>query len=182
MKIILIILILSFNNVKAQHCKFDGLNVLVIQLENKKGESKTMDGYSFKIIRTFTNDIFFEDTLNGCCKIERELTFDSCSKVMLNTEDTIWSKYANAYKNLQLFKLKGCYAILLSDEEIKCLMDKCVDEKKLYLQYTYKKNATKRFVYPTVKNIYPLCSNLGKWSNIKPIIIKLPNKEVFYGH
>jgi hypothetical protein len=183
MKIITtLLLLLCFNVTQAQHCKFDGQNVLVIKLENQKGEPKTMGGYSIKIIRAFTNNIFFEDTVNGCCKLKRELTFDTCSKVLLNTDDAIWNSYATVYKNLPLFKYKGCYAIILSDDEIKCLMDKCVDEKKLYLQYTYKKHATKRFVYPTLKNIYPLCSSFGKWASIKPVIIKLPNKEVFYGH
>jgi hypothetical protein len=183
MKIILllkIVLLISIVQLKAQHCKFDGLSILVIKLVDKKGKTKSISDYSILIKGgdKFKND---EDTI-ACCSLSSSLIFDSLSKVLLNTDDKVWNSYAKKYEGLPLFKYKNCYAVILTDAQLECLTGNCNTNKNIFVQYTHKRFKTVRYSYPAKKDVYPLCSSHGKWQNIKPVIILLPSKEVFYGH
>jgi hypothetical protein len=166
-----IILILpAYTN--AQHCKFDGQNVMVIKIENTNGKPKSLAGFGAKLKNV-------NDSATVLCESYSTKWFDTCKNILLNTEDKIWNSYAQKYSSLKLFKIKECYAIILSDAELACLLG-----ANNAFQIAFKHRFRERSIIftATKKDVYPLCSSYGEWADIKPFVIKLPDIKKFDGH
>jgi hypothetical protein len=67
---------------------------------------------------------------NTNCEGTLSKTFKNCADVLLHTNDDIWNSYAKKYTGLKLFKKQECYAIILYNEELDCLLGKRKEHKK----------------------------------------------------
>jgi hypothetical protein len=162
--LLLYILTNSFTT-NGQHCKFDGSNVFVIKFVNAKGQPKSIVGYT-AILK------MADDTSKTRCKNYSSKQFDTCKKVLLHTEDKIWNSYAQKYSSLKLFKIKECYAIILSDDELTCLLS---NSGTFQIAVQHKSKVSSIAFTPSKKEVYPLCTSYGNWADIKPFVIKLSN-------
>jgi hypothetical protein len=170
-------------NVAAQHCIFDGSNIVLIQLANQNGKPWQITGSNIKIIQNIFNEDYHRDTTGICCIIEKSLIFDSCKKVLLQTENNVWNSYATKRKDLiALSKHPNCYALLLYDTEIECLFDKCNTDGFVIAKYVFGKNRQTYSIKIPRKDIFPLCESFPASKKIKPITVTLKWKKNFEGH
>jgi hypothetical protein len=170
-------------NTNAQHCVFDGSNIVLLKLVNKNGKPWPVTGSNIKIVQDIFNEDYHKDTTGICCTIEKTLQFDSCKKVLLQTDNSIWNNYASKRKDLQkLSTIPNCYALILFDSEIECLFDKCNTDGFVIAKYIFGKNRQTYSIKITRKDIFPLCESFTASKNIKPITVSLKLKLYFEGH
>ena len=152
-------------NTKAQHCIFDGANILVIQLVTEQGKPITGTDYILKLNKPERQKNIDSTSLCNRNWNENMQPFDS---VLFNTKNKIWNRYASDYKELPLFQLKGCYAIVLSNYVIDCLVGDSKNKKELSIIHYNKRDNHLHFKKISRENIFPLCSAFGRWENIRP--------------
>jgi hypothetical protein len=179
-KLFIFFVLIVFTNATAQHCKFDAMHVLVIQLVNAKGKPRTKGAFRFFIKNI--NDKPIQDDAANFCAINWVKHFDTCANVLLKTDDAVWNSYAKRFTGLAIFKTKECYAVILTDAELKCLFGEKEENNKIAISRKYKKFERIGYYYVTKKNIYPLCSSYGDWKNIKPFKITVSDKNPNYGY
>jgi hypothetical protein len=172
MKFILPFICLFFVRVpNTQHCKFDSFHVVVIKIENTKGKPKSLAGFGIQLKNT-------NDSVTTLCESYSNKGFDTCKNVLLHTDDKIWNSYAQKYSSLKLFKTKECYAIVLSNAELSCLLGTS-NTFKIAIKHRFKERSI--IFTATKKDVYPLCTSYGKWADIKPLVVTLPDIKKFDG-
>jgi hypothetical protein len=169
-------LILVGSHPPAQHCPFDGFSIVVVQLKTAKtGKPRTMEGYTMELRNKATAD--------SCQQINK--SFDAVQAVLIDSADAVFKSYAAKFANARIFK-PGHFAVLLRDDELRCTQDNNglnkAQKQSFEVFYVFRKFRRRRSVTVAVKNIYPLCTVHGSWNRIQPIVIALPNMEVFDGH
>ncbi|RZM17789.1 MAG: hypothetical protein EOO88_42425 [Pedobacter sp.] len=163
--------VLSYSN--GQHCAFDGTYILAVNIKSPSGKTFGISSYDLRLVKSG-----FMDS-DSCCSLS--LPFDSTRKLLLFSSITSRNAYGEANSKAQLLK-DNCFSVLLTQDQVNCLFDTCHGNQEAEIVYTYKRHHTKRYARVNRNNIYKLCTASGSWERIKPVILKVPEKEIFYGH
>lgn len=154
----------------AQHCPFDGSTVIVIKVVDKKGRPVTKLKQPFQLVEvdnpeadscSFSAGLFQKDFLPS-------------KKGIMNRYPGSWETWSQRFKDCSLFG-SGCYALVLSMAEDKCMISQGNDYRyrlrNYMIRYTTRKNKTVQEIPVTEGNRYSLCTGAGSWCRIKPVTI-----------
>lgn len=163
MKILLLLSILIFPTfIFAQHCPFDGANLIVVKLTDKKGKPVTDAKITLKEIEN--------DNPESCSFAKGLLNkpFEPTKSVLSNIYkmDNVIEKYCADCN----FLGKGYYTVKLNQAEKTCQIRDNNNYKNLPRKFEIS-YGMRNYLVKESEN-HHLCTNAGKWSRILPIEIK----------
>jgi len=163
--------LLSFNQLTAQHCPFDGGWIVVIKLTDANGT----------IITPADSSLFLTETPNpladSCTYAVGQLNqpFGRPEKNLVKKYEGSWEYRAALYLEECTFKEPGHLVVVLNQAQRRCMVER--NNEFTYLDRHFEirqktNNGTKLLATVSPDKIYPLCTANGKWSRIKAIELK----------
>lgn len=154
----------------AQHCPFDGGNMIAVYVTDKN--AKPISGAS-----KYLKLVEINNPVADSCTYAQGLL----QKNFLPTKEYLQEHYKNYwthwiepnYKDWELYNA-GFYALTLNQAEESCMIKNNNDFKyrKREFEITYQKDGSKQTIKVPEDRIYSLCTDAGKWTRIVPIEIK----------
>lgn len=177
MKFLLVTFFLVFSsiNIFAQHCPFDGGNLIVVHLTDSQG--KLVSPESKKLTLVEVNN----EQADSCTYAQGLL-----KKPFLPNKENIKTHYEinwkywiePNYKDWKLFG-NGYYSTILGQAEESCMIKNGNDfaYKKREFEIQYQDQGVTKTVKVAKDSIYSLCTGTGKWTRIVPIEIKVESAK-----
>ena len=166
--------------VNAQHCPYDGGNMVVVKLTDAKG----------RVITDGANDLSLHEIDNPVAKTCAfasgllDLSFKSPIDAFLLEYENQGTKSFERYCEGCSFKGPGFYAVILGQAEQQCMIptadghgyERYIPRK---FEVRYSSNGTVQTMIVPKDRIYGMCTNYGKWSRMEPVTfqIKTANKR-----
>jgi Rad3-related DNA helicase len=160
--IIIVLILICYCSAQSQHCPFDGLNIVLIKLNNS----------SNNMIK-FTLNESDNPTVNSCTYS------NSLIKKVFQPIDSIYvqKKWVLKYEKKEAVSLKsiGDYYVLLNSAELDCMLKNGNNfdiKKRKFTINSISKKKKKRQIEVNATMIYSLCTSENSWQDIKAISIK----------
>lgn len=173
MKVFCLLLLLMPGLMKAyaQHCPFDGGEVIVVRLKDKTG--KPVNDSSFRITLVENHNSYADSCTYASGLLQ--VAFTSIEKGWIE-------RYANSWKNTATHLLKetdikteqGYRAVVLNQAQADCMIKNGNDfiyRERNYTIQVSRANDILQTIAVQPDRKYKLCTSAGKWSRIKPIAI-----------
>lgn len=170
------LLLAAFSNVFAQHCPFDGGNMIVVQLTD--AEDKPLFGSAADLtLREVDNA-----EADSC-----SFTAGLMSRAFLPPVDAFMQRYERhgsenfrTYCEDCAFNADGYYAVILGQSERSCMIKKDDDTDYRYVkrkfEVRYKRDDIEQTIAVSPDKIFSMCTANGKWSRFQPIKLRLASK------
>ena len=159
-------------DIAAQHCRFDGMRMIVVHLTDEKN-APIVDAVQNLILREIDNPNADSCTYaQGLLQKPFFLSNDAFSNV---------HKSSNSLNLIQeycadcSFLTDGFYAVRLGQAETSCMLKKDGDFEysKRKFEVSFEKDDIKKSVKVAADKIYSLCTGNGDWSRVVPIEIQI---------
>ena len=161
MKIVIALIIFGFlpSFGSAQHCPFDGANLIVVRVTDKKGKPIKNAKISLREI---------DNSDSESCSFTKGLVNKPFKPVRIVLDNLYKSSnIANQYCEDCNFLGAGFYAVSLNMSEARCMIKAESGYKSV--KRKFKISYGKQKILVDESDIHPLCLNAGKWSRIVPI-------------
>lgn len=154
----------------AQHCPFDGGNMVAVYVTDKNAKPLTDAPNDLKLVEV-DNPV-----ANSCSYAEGLLAkpFLTTKQALQKNYERYWESWIEPeYKNWKLLG-NGYYAIILNQAEENCMIKKDGDfiYRKRKYEIQYQNNGTIQKLKVPEDKIYSLCTE-AKWTRIVPLEIKI---------
>lgn len=156
--------------INAQHCPFDGGNMIVVYVTDKTGKPVSDASQNLKLVE-------INNPVADSCSYAKGIL----QKKFLPTKEYLQGHYKNYwtrwiepnYKDWQFYNA-GFYALTLNQAEESCMIKNEGDFKyrKREFEIKYQQNERIQTIKVPKDRIYSLCTDAGEWTRIIPINIK----------
>lgn len=171
---IAMLLLAAFAN--AQHCPYDGGNMIVVQLTD--ADDKPLFGSAADLTL-----LEVENPEADSCSFTKGLI----SRAFLPPVDAFMQRYGRhgsenfrTYCEHCAFNADGFYAVIIGQSEQSCMIKKDDDTDYRYVkrkfEVRYKRDAVEQTIKVSPDKIYSMCTGTGKWSRFEPINLRLTSK------
>jgi hypothetical protein len=165
------------SNLFAQHCPYDGGNMIVVQLTD--AEDRPLFGSAA--------DLTLQEVDNpeaDSCGFDKGML----SRSLLPPIDAFMLRYRyngssenfRTYCEDCAFNADGFYAVILGQSERTCMIKKDDDTDYRYVkrkfEVRYKRDEVEKTIAVPPDKIYSMCTGAGKWSRFQPIKLRLTSK------
>jgi hypothetical protein len=158
----------------AQHCPFDGSNMVVLKLINTKG----------KPLPTHDKEIILYEKENpkadSCTYAQGQLaiTFGNLNKALIHKYENSWVTWAKRMTKGCDFMKPGHIAVVLNMAQSTCMVNnhnQYVYYKRAFEIAVKKNGATIKTIPVDESKLYNLCTSAGSWHRITPIDVVIEN-------
>lgn len=166
----------AVTNSIAQHCPFDGGNMIVVQLND--ADDKPLFGSAADLTLTEVDNAEADS-----CSFTKGLL----SRAFLPPVDAFMQRYARhgsenfrTYCEDCAFNADGFYAVIIGQSERSCMIRKDNDTDYRYVkrkfEVRYRREGVEQTIAVSPDKIFSMCTGNGKWSRFEPIKLQLqPN-------
>lgn len=158
----------------AQHCQFDGGNMIAVHLTDAEGKPITNISKNLTLVE-------INNPVADSCSYAKGIL----EKDFLPTEQELHTHYENYWQNWikpdyrdWILLGDGYYAVILNQAEKSCMIKKGNDFKYRTREFEIKLEeiGLPQTIKVKKENIYSLCTGGGSWTRIKPFEIKVKNR------
>ena len=165
---------MSRETLLAQHCPFDGSEMIVIKLSDKEGKPITYIKDSVFLVET-------GNPLADSCSFAKgllKIPFTLPDSSLINKYDGVWISWAKKYSTGCNFMLPGHYAVVLNQGQKSCMIKNGSDYKyvtRVFEICIKRGDEMKKLSGVSAEKIYSLCTGVGPWKRIASIEFVLNN-------